>query len=149
MQGEFTLDDFRKQMMLIADGRLVRWARDTAPRPSALADALDSEDKSVHPAFLGIIDAMTNAERSNSRLIDAARQARIAHGAGCQPAQVCDLIRQFEAMASVMAAMKGKGLRERIDYFDPPQLNERPRRVDPANEEPGTPDDHDIPPTEA
>jgi signal recognition particle subunit SRP54 len=65
--------------------------------------------------LFGIIDSMTPAERrSPSKLIDQPRRRRIAAGAGVQPHEVNDLVKQFDAMAQMMTALAGKGMRERM-----------------------------------
>jgi signal recognition particle subunit SRP54 len=65
--------------------------------------------------LFGIIDAMTPAERrSPTKNIDQSRRRRIAAGAGVQPNEVGDLVKQFDAMAQIMTSMAGKGMRERM-----------------------------------
>jgi signal recognition particle subunit SRP54 len=65
--------------------------------------------------LFGIIDAMTPAERRNpSKIIDPSRRRRIAAGAGVQPNEVNDLVKQFDAMAQMMTTLAGKGMRERM-----------------------------------
>jgi signal recognition particle subunit SRP54 len=64
--------------------------------------------------LFGIIDAMTPEERrSPAKMIDQSRRRRIAAGAGVQPHEVNDLVKQFDAMSQVMTSMAGKGMRER------------------------------------
>jgi signal recognition particle subunit SRP54 len=63
----------------------------------------------------GIVDSMTPAERRNpSKLIDQSRRRRIAAGAGVEPHEVNDLVKQFEPMAAIMKRMAGMGVRERF-----------------------------------
>jgi signal recognition particle subunit SRP54 len=58
---------------------------------------------------------MTPAERRNpARLIDQSRRRRIAAGAGVEPHEVNDLVKQFEPMAAIMKRMAGMGMRERF-----------------------------------
>jgi signal recognition particle subunit SRP54 len=65
--------------------------------------------------LFGIIDSMTAEERrSPSKTIDQSRRRRIAAGAGVQPNEVNDLVKQFDAMAQMMTTMAGKGMRERM-----------------------------------
>jgi signal recognition particle subunit SRP54 len=65
--------------------------------------------------LFGIIDSMTPAERRNpTKTIDQSRRRRIAAGAGVQPNEVNELVKQFDAMSQIMTSMAGKGMRERM-----------------------------------
>ena len=71
-------------------------------------------DKDVDRLF-GIIDSMTPAERRQpSRLIDQSRRRRIAVGAGVDPHEVSDLVKQFDGMSAMMKGMAGLGMRDRL-----------------------------------
>ena len=64
--------------------------------------------------MLGIIDSMTPHERRNPKMIDPSRRHRIARGAGVQPHEVNELVKQFDMMAPMMKAMAGKGMGQRM-----------------------------------
>jgi signal recognition particle subunit SRP54 len=113
-KGEFTLDDFRKQMAMIAKPGLMQKMMGMMPGMGQMKDAMDEFDESEMKGLFGIIDSMTPAEKANTKLIDQSRRRRIAAGAGCEPHQVNELIKQYDAMAQVMTAMAGKGMRERM-----------------------------------
>ncbi len=117
-KGEFTLDDFRKQMAMIAKPGLMQKMMGMMPGMGAMRDAMDDFDESEMKGLFGIIDSMTPAERANTKLIDQSRRRRIAAGAGCEPHQVNELIKQYDAMAQVMTAMAGKGMRERMKMLN-------------------------------
>ncbi|MFN9881676.1 MAG: signal recognition particle protein, partial [Planctomycetota bacterium] len=55
----------------------------------------------------GIVDSMTPVERRNPRVIDVSRRQRIASGAGVQPRQVNELIKQYEMMKPMLTGMAG------------------------------------------
>ena len=58
---------------------------------------------------------MTANERRNpSKMIDQSRRRRIAAGAGVEPAEVNQLVKQFDGMADMMKRMSGLGIRERM-----------------------------------
>ncbi len=63
---------------------------------------------------IGIINSMTPAERRNPKLIDPSRRQRIASGAGVQPQEVNQLVKQFDMMAPIMKRMAGKGMGGRM-----------------------------------
>jgi signal recognition particle subunit SRP54 len=64
--------------------------------------------------LFGIIDSMTPQERRNPRVVDPSRRRRIADGSGTQHHEVNELIKQFDAMASIMKGMAGKGVGDRM-----------------------------------
>ena len=65
--------------------------------------------------LFGIIDSMTPGERRTpTKTIDQSRRRRIAAGAGVEPHEVNELVKQFDAMAQMMTSMAGKGMQERM-----------------------------------
>ncbi|MCA9213157.1 MAG: signal recognition particle protein [Planctomycetales bacterium] len=116
-KGEFTLDDFRKQLEQIAKPGLMQKMLGLMPGMGELKGMLDDADaaKDMRRLF-GIIDSMTPAERRNPKLIsaDVNRRQRIANGSGVKHQEVNDLIKQFDAMASIMKDMAGKGAGDRM-----------------------------------
>ena len=58
---------------------------------------------------------MTPDERRNpSKVIDQSRRRRIAAGAGVEPHEVNELVKQFDGMADLMKRMSGMGMRDRM-----------------------------------
>jgi signal recognition particle subunit SRP54 len=115
-KGEFTLDDFRKQLAQIGKLGPLQKVMGLIPGMSKLTDMMgDVDPENDMKRLFGIIDAMTPAERrSPTKNIDPSRRRRIAAGAGVQPNEVNDLVKQFDAMAQIMTSMAGKGMRERM-----------------------------------
>jgi signal recognition particle subunit SRP54 len=114
--GEFTLDDFKK--MLLQTRRLGPLGKvlGMIPGMGGLQEMLAGADleKDMNRLF-GIIDSMTGDERRNpSRIIDQSRRRRIAAGAGVEPSEVSDLVKQFDGMAAMMKGMAGLGMRDRM-----------------------------------
>ena len=114
--GEFTLDDFKK--MLLQTRRLGPLGKvlGMIPGMGGMQEMLGGADleKDMNRLF-GIVDSMTPAERRNpSRLVDTSRRRRIAAGAGVEPHEVSDLVKQFDGMAAMMKGMAGMGMRERM-----------------------------------
>ena len=86
------------------------------PGMGGMQEALGDTDleKDMNRLF-GIIDSMTPEERrAPSRLVDQSRRRRIAVGAGVDPHEVSDLVKQFDGMAAMMKGMAGLGMRERM-----------------------------------
>ena len=116
-KGEFTLDDFRKQLSQI--GRLgpLQKVMGLIPGMGALSEMMgdDIDPEQDMKRLFGIIDSMTPDERRNpTKTIDQSRRRRIAAGAGVEPHEVNELVKQFDAMSQVMTTMAGKGMRERM-----------------------------------
>ena len=108
-KGEFTLEDFRKHLQTIAKPGLMQKMLGLMPGMGELSKMFSdaNADGEVKRLF-GIIDSMTPAERRNPTIIDTSRRQRIAAGSGTNHADVNDLIKQFDAMASVMQNMDGR-----------------------------------------
>jgi signal recognition particle subunit SRP54 len=116
-KGEFTLEDFRKQMEQVARPGLMQKMMGLMPGMSEVRKMMDGVDTQKEMRLiLGMIDSMTPDERRNARLIkeDVSRRLRIAKGAGTTHQKVNDLIKQFDAMVAVMSGMAGKGINERM-----------------------------------
>ncbi len=115
-RGEFTLDDFRKQLGQI--GRLgpLNKIMGLIPGMGGLTKMMgDVDAEGDMKRLLGIIDSMTPQERRNpSKMIDQSRRRRIATGAGVEPSEVNQLVKQFDGMADMMKRMAGLGVRERM-----------------------------------
>ena len=115
-KGEFTLDDFKK--MLTQTRRLGPLGKvlGMIPGMGGMQDMLGNADlENDMNRLFGIIDSMTPDERRNpSRVIDHSRRRRIAAGAGVPPAEVSDLVKQFDGMAAMMTGMAGLGMRDRM-----------------------------------
>lgn len=115
-KGDFTLDDFRNQMMKVArPGLMAKMMRLMPGMPSELTNMMGDSDTSKEiRRLVGIIDSMTPNERKNPKAIDPSRRMRIANGSGVQPNQVNDLVKQYETMKPMFTGMAGKGAGDRM-----------------------------------
>ena len=115
-KGEFTLDDFRSQLFQMKKLGPMQKIMGLIPGMGNLAESLDGVDPEEDmKRVVGIIDSMTLDERRDpSRVVDQSRRRRIAAGAGVEPHEVNQLVKQFDGMAAVMKQMAGKGLRDRM-----------------------------------
>jgi signal recognition particle subunit SRP54 len=115
-KGEFTLDDFKKLLGQTKKLGPLNKVMGMIPGLSGMADALgelDAEQDMLRLA--GIIDSMTPEERRHpSKVVDQSRRRRIAAGAGVQPHEVNELVKQFDGIAGYMKAMSGMGIRDRL-----------------------------------
>ena len=62
----------------------------------------------------GIINSMTQVERTSPDLIDRSRRNRIARGSGVQPAEVNKLLKDFGNMSRLMQDMSNLGAKDRL-----------------------------------
>jgi signal recognition particle subunit SRP54 len=115
-KGEFTLEDFRTQMAQMKRLGPMQKLMGLIPGMGKLTEAMgDVDPEEDLKRLFGIIDSMTPEERRTpSKTIDQSRRRRIAAGAGVQPHEVNDLVKQFDAMAQMMTAMAGKGMKDRM-----------------------------------
>src|SRR5215475_7662245 len=115
-KGEFTLDDFRKQLSQMTKLGPLQKVMGLIPGMGQLSEMMgDVDTEQDMKRLFGIIDSMTPAERRNPlKVIDQSRRRRIAAGAGVEPHEVNELVKQFDGMAQMMTSMAGKGMRERM-----------------------------------
>ena len=114
-EGEFTLEDFRDQMMKLAQPGLLQRLLGFMPGMGEIKKMMDSEDASGDmKRMVGIIDSMTPDERRAPKIIDPSRRNRIAQGAGVQTQEVNQLCKQFETMKPLMQNMAGQGMAGRM-----------------------------------
>jgi signal recognition particle subunit SRP54 len=115
-KGEFTLEDFRKQLSQIGKLGPLQKVMGLIPGMGALNEMMgDVDPEHDMKRLFGIIDAMTPAERrSPTKTIDQPRRRRIAAGAGVEPHEVNELVKQFDVMSQMMTSLAGKGMRERM-----------------------------------
>ena len=114
-KGEFTLDDFKNLLGQTKKLGPINKIMSMIPGMSAMAQSMGDVDAEGDMRRLGgIIDSMTSEERRNpSRVIDQSRRRRIAAGAGVEPHQVNELVKQFDGIADIMKRMSSMGLRDR------------------------------------
>ena len=118
-KGEFSLDDFRGQMIKLAQPGLMQRMLSLMPGMGQLRDVMNNEDTSKGiRQMVGLIDSMTPEERKNPKLIDVSRRQRIARGAGTEPKQVTELVKQFETMKPMLTGSVGKNPNERMQMME-------------------------------
>ena len=114
--GEFTLDDFQRMMNQMTKMGPMNKVMSLIPGMSAMKDAMgDGEAEDDMRRLRGIIDSMTEEEKRNpAKTIDQSRRRRIAAGAGVEPHEVNELVKQFGTISPLMKEMAGLGVRERM-----------------------------------
>ena len=100
---EFTLDDFRKQMVQMKKMGPLSSLVGHLPGTGMFKDLAKAEiddRRIVH--FEAIINAMTPDERINDKIINGSRRARIARGSGRPVQEVNQLLKQFAELKKMM-----------------------------------------------
>jgi signal recognition particle subunit SRP54 len=116
--GEFSLDDFKTQLDHFTKPGLMKKLMGLMPGMGELARMMgDTDAEGDARRLIGIINSMTKVERRNPKVIDPSRRNRIAVGAGVQPADVNQLLRQFNMMAPIMKSMAGQGFAGRMQMI--------------------------------
>jgi signal recognition particle subunit SRP54 len=116
-KGQFTLDDFRNHMMKVAKPGLMQKMMGLMPGiPKEMKQMMGNSDTTDQvKRMVGIIDSMTKIERKDPKVIDSSRKQRIASGAGVQPKQVNELLKQYNMMKPMLTSMAGKGAKGRLE----------------------------------
>ena len=111
--GKFSLDDFLVQLRNMKKmGSLKELMKKIPGMGDAMGDMDVDEGELVR--MEAVIQSMTPGERANPKIIDTSRRRRIAKGAGCDPSDVSQLVKQFEPMRAMMKAMSGQSLMQRM-----------------------------------
>jgi signal recognition particle subunit SRP54 len=112
-EGNFTLDDFRKQFSQISKMGPMKEILGQIPGMSDMIP--DGEDPEVGlKRIQGMIDSMTKQERADPDLIDLNRRRRIANGCGVQPQEVKQFLNHFDQVRGLMKQMAKMSLWERF-----------------------------------
>ena len=137
-KGQFTLDDFRNQMQKMAKPGLMQKMLGLLPGMPNMGEInkmMSQGDTSKEiRRMVAIIDSMTPEERRNPKVIEVSRRQRIANGAGVQPQQVNELIKQFDMMKPMLTGMAGKGMGDRMQMMQDLQQ----KMLDPGSRMPKT-----------
>ncbi len=119
LKGEFTLDDFKVQIEKLMKPGLMMKMMGLLPGMGQMKEAMGAVDaEGDTKRLVGLIDSMTPEERRNPKVIDQSRRIRIANGAGCQPQQVNELVKQYEMMKPLVTGMAGKNMNERMQMMN-------------------------------
>jgi signal recognition particle subunit SRP54 len=117
-KGQFSLEDFRNQIQKMAKPGLMQKMLGLLPGMPNMKEINQmmnqGETSQQIRQMVGMIDSMTPAERKDPKLIQVSRRQRIAAGAGVQPKQVSELIKQYDTMKPMLTGMAGMGGGDRM-----------------------------------
>jgi signal recognition particle subunit SRP54 len=111
-EGDFTLDDFRKQFEQLKKMGMQSILSSMPGMSEMIPEDVDPEDQVKR--IQGMIDSMTKAERRNPDLIDINRRRRIAAGSGTEPHEVKQFLTQFEQVRTLMRQMAKMSIWDRL-----------------------------------
>jgi signal recognition particle subunit SRP54 len=107
-EGQFTLEDFLKQMRQIRKMGPIGNLLGMMPGMGAMKKMKDVEvDDGELDRVEAIILSMTPHERAMPQIIKGSRRRRIAEGSGTKIQQVNNLVKQFDQMKKLMKHMAG------------------------------------------
>ena len=110
--GEFTLDDFSKQLSQVMNmgpiGKLMGMMPGEFGKMSQSIDPQEAEKRMRRTQ--AIIQSMTAAERQNPKILNANRRKRIAAGSGTQVYDVNQLVKQYRDAQRLFKEIKKSGL---------------------------------------
>ncbi|MEX0426462.1 signal recognition particle protein [Nocardioides sp. DS6] len=109
--GEFTLDDFLKQMQQLRKLGSMSKLMGMLPGMGQFREQLANFDEREIDRIQAIIQSMTPAERANPKILDGSRRQRIAKGSGRQVSDVNQLVERFlEAKKMMTQLAQGGGM---------------------------------------
>jgi signal recognition particle subunit SRP54 len=114
LEGEFTLEDMRKQMQAMNNMGPLGQVMDMIPglgggmMDQLPDDAMDVTQERMRD-FEVVMDSMTDDELENPRSIGASQVRRIARGAGVEADTVRELLEQHKMMARTLKQFQGMG----------------------------------------
>jgi len=105
MQGEFNLEDLKKQLEFITKMGPLEKVLKMVPGLGAYADKIKVDDKLIRRK-IAIINSMTPEERRNPNIINLSRKQRIARGSGTSVSDVNRLLKEYKEMKKLMKRFK-------------------------------------------
>jgi signal recognition particle subunit SRP54 len=109
---KFDLNDMRDQLEQMQNMGGLHGLMDKLPGMGQIPDKVKSQvtGKEV-PRMIAIIGSMTKKERRHPALLNGSRRARVAKGSGTTPAQVNQLLKQFQQMEKMMSKLSAGGMK--------------------------------------
>ena len=102
LKGQFTLEDLITQLQTIQKMGPIKEIFARMPGMGGLSDQVDEGELVKVKAMVG---SMTPGERQVPSVINKSRATRIASGSGRRPKEVTDLVKRFDQMKGMMAAL--------------------------------------------
>jgi signal recognition particle subunit SRP54 len=107
-KGEFTMDDFLKQMRSVRRMGPLKQIMGMLPGVGSMMKDVQVDDRQMDH-LEAIILSMNARERRKVGIVDRSRQKRIAAGSGTKVEEVSRLVKQFEVVQKMTQQMAGMG----------------------------------------
>jgi signal recognition particle subunit SRP54 len=108
LKGQFTLEDFLKQMQQIRKLGPIGQLMEMIPGMNKMTKDVDLSDAEKDLKRIeAIIQSMTPKERQNPKMLKASRKRRVAAGSGTSVQEVNMLLKQFREMQNMMKQLRG------------------------------------------
>ena len=107
--ADFTLDDFLQQMQAVKKMGSLGKIMGMLPGMGDIKKQLAAVDDRDIDRISAIIQSMTPGERSNAKIIDGSRRARIAKGSGVSVSAVNNLLTRFADAQKMMRQLRNGG----------------------------------------
>ncbi|MCB1588108.1 MAG: signal recognition particle protein, partial [Xanthomonadales bacterium] len=108
----FDFNDFREHLKQMQSMGGLTGLLDKLPGMAKIPQEMKDRVNDGHVVrMVAIIDSMTPKERRFPATINGSRRARIARGSGTKPADVNQLMKQFQQMEKMMKKLKGGGIK--------------------------------------
>ena len=105
MQGEFTLEDLKKQLEFMTKMGPLDKLLKMIPGLGAYADKIKIDERLIKRK-IAIINSMTPEERRNPNIINLSRKQRIARGSGTSVQEVNRLLKEYKEMKKILKKFK-------------------------------------------
>jgi len=108
MAGRFTLREMYDQMEMLTNMGPLKKLLSMLPGMPGITDKVDLEESQERlRRFRIIMDSMTEEEMENPRVIKSSRVLRIARGAGVDPKDVRELLKQYHTSRKAVKGLMG------------------------------------------
>ncbi len=113
ISGEFSLDDFAKQLRQVRSMGPIGQLLGMLPGGMGqIANQVDPQDAELQlKKTEAIINSMTRGERRNPKILNASRRRRIARGSGTEVQDVNRLLKQFRQAQRMFKTLSKSGMR--------------------------------------
>lgn len=112
-RGEFTLDDFSKQLKMMdkigSVGGLLKFIPGISKIDPSVINDRDIEKEIKRKK--AILSSMTPLERKNPNILNGSRKKRIASGSGTTPFDVNNLLKEYEVMSKMIKRFSRGGIK--------------------------------------
>ena len=107
---EFTFEDFLEQLQAMSKMGNMSKLLGMLPGAGAMKKQIENFDEGEIVRSRAIVESMTPTERSNPKLLNGSRRARIARGSGRNVSDVNNLVDRFAAAQKLMKQVRTSGM---------------------------------------